>query len=55
MKGDKLFHAGKEVGQITSAITSLTFKASLALGYVRREVNQPGNELALTTADGESV
>jgi glycine cleavage system aminomethyltransferase T len=29
-------------------------KANIALGYVKREVNQLGTELTLRTADGES-
>jgi len=53
-RGDKLFSAGKEVGFVTSAVKSPKLKANIALGYVRREINQTGNELALQTADGES-
>ena len=53
-KGDKLFHAGKEVGYVTSAVKSPTLNANIALGYVRREANQIGNELTLRTAAGES-
>lgn len=53
-KGDKLFHAGKEAGCITSAVASPMHKANLALGYVRREVNRLGTELTLRTTDGES-
>ena len=53
-RGDKLFHAGKEVGHITSAVRSPALGANLALGYVRREANQIGNELILPTATGES-
>jgi folate-binding protein YgfZ len=53
-KGDKLFHDGKEVGYITSAVASPTFKANLALGYVRREHNQVGTELTVRTHEGES-
>jgi len=52
-KGDKLFHAGKEVGHVTSAIHSPTLNANLALGYVRREANAVGTELCLRTGDGE--
>jgi len=52
--GDKLFHAGKEIGHITSAVKSPTLNANIALGYVRREVNQLGSELTLKTAEGES-
>jgi len=55
VRGDKLFHAGKEVGYVTSAVKSPSFNANIAFGYVRREVFQIGNELALRTAAGESV
>jgi folate-binding protein YgfZ len=54
VKGDKLFKDGKEVGWVTSALASPTFKANIALGYVRREANQVGSELMLRTAMGES-
>ncbi len=40
--GDKLSVDGKEVGYITSALASPTFKANIALGYVRREHNEIG-------------
>ena len=53
-RGDKLFHAGKEVGYVTSAVKSPALNANIALGYVRREANQVGNELTLRTAAGES-
>ncbi len=53
-KGDKLFQEGKDVGYITSSLFSPTFKGNLALGYVRREANQIGNELTLRTVEGES-
>jgi folate-binding protein YgfZ len=53
-RGDKLFHASKEVGHVTSAVKSPSLNANLALGYVRREANQIGGKLALQTADGES-
>jgi folate-binding protein YgfZ len=53
-RGDKLFHAGKEVGYVTSAVKSPTLNTNIALGYVRREANQTGNELTLRTASGES-
>jgi folate-binding protein YgfZ len=53
-KGDKLFHAGKEVGCLTSAVKS-PMAGNIALGYVRREANQIGNELTLGMAAGESL
>ncbi len=52
-KGDKLFHAGKEVGHVTSALHSPTLNATIALGYVRREANAVGTELRLRTGGGE--
>ena len=53
-RGDKLFHAGKEIGHITSAVKSPALNAGIALGYVRREANQIGSELTLLSAAGES-
>jgi folate-binding protein YgfZ len=53
-EGDKLFHGGKDVGYITSAVKSPAVNANIALGYVRREANQIGSELVLRTLDGES-
>jgi folate-binding protein YgfZ len=54
-KGDKLYREGKEVGYITSAIASPRLKANIALGYVRRETNQPGTELTLRSDAGETT
>lgn len=53
-RGDKLLHNGKEVGYATSAVKSPAFDSCLALGYVRREAYQIGNELILRTAAGET-
>jgi folate-binding protein YgfZ len=55
VKGDKLIHDQKEVGYVTSAARSVALKANIALGYVRREVNQVGTELMLAAAGGESL
>jgi len=54
-RGEKLFHEGKEVGYVTSAVHSPTLQATIALGYVRREVNQIGNELVLRSSGGDSA
>jgi folate-binding protein YgfZ len=54
VKGDKLFHAAKEIGYITSAVASPSLKKNIALGYVRREVNQIDTELQLRTESGDS-
>jgi len=53
-RGDKLFHAGKEVGYITSAVKSPRLQANIALGYVRREALHGNSELELQTAQGSS-
>lgn len=47
-RGEKLFHAGKEAGYVTSAVKSPRFKANIALGYVRREAGGLGTELSVT-------
>ncbi len=52
-KGDKLFLNDKEVGFITSALASPSFGRNIALGYVRRESNEPGTELRLSSASQE--
>ena len=52
-RGDKLFHAGKEVGHITSAVASPSLRANFALGYVRKECNAVGTELTVRNAFGE--
>lgn len=54
-RGDKLFHGGKEVGHITSAVRSPASNCAIALGYVRREANAIGTELVLRSAAGEST
>ena len=54
-RGDKLFHDGREVGQITSVVTSPALKANIALGYVRREWNGIGTELSLRSGEHESL
>ena len=53
-KGDKLFRDDKEAGFITSATASPKLNANIALGYVKREMNQVGTELILRRDDGES-
>ena len=54
-RGDKLFRENKEVGYVTSALASPAFRCNIALGYVRRECNEPGTELVLRTSVGDSV
>jgi folate-binding protein YgfZ len=52
-RGEKLFHEDREAGYLTSAVASPAFRRNLALGYVRRECNQPGTELLLRSTSGE--
>ena len=53
-KGDKLVVDGKEVGTVTSAVRSAHLKKNLGLGYVRREVRQPGATVTVRSSSGES-
>jgi folate-binding protein YgfZ len=50
--GDKLLQADRDVGYLTSVIRSPNLERHIALGYVRREVNQPGTELVVQTSAG---
>ena len=52
-RGDKLFHAGKEVGHITSAAASPVLQTNIALGYVRKECNAIGTKLILRNGSDE--
>jgi folate-binding protein YgfZ len=52
-KGDELLHDGKAVGYVTSATTSPKLQLTIVLGYVRKEVNQPGSSLELATSAGK--
>ncbi len=54
-RGDKLLVAGKEVGQVASAVHSLALGVNIGMGYVRREHNKIGSELTVKSAAGESV
>lgn len=53
-RGEKLFKDGREAGYLTSVVKSPALNANVALGYVRREVNQAGNEFALGSADRDN-
>lgn len=54
-KGDKLIFEGKEVGAVASAVRSARLKTNLGLGYVRREVRQPGAIVIVRCSTGEST
>lgn len=47
LTGEKLLREGKPLGEVTSACVSPTLGRTIAMGYVRREVSEPGNLLAL--------
>ena len=51
-RGTKLFAGEKEAGIITSAVWSPALQAIVALGYVRREVNQAGQTLEARSPTG---
>ena len=46
-RGALVTRDGAEVGQVTSAALSPALAAPIALGYVRREVKDPGNRLVI--------
>lgn len=55
-QGDKLWTAvGKEVGYVTSAVRSLGSGRVRGLGYVRKEVNEIGQELTWKSPEGDRV
>jgi len=53
VRGQPLSREGREVGYFTSAIVSPAFHRPIALGYVRRECNEPGTELTWKSDQGE--
>lgn len=55
VRGDKVFHNGREVGSLTSVIQSPRLGCPIALGYVRKECNAPGTALVVRSASGADV
>jgi folate-binding protein YgfZ len=51
-RGDLLTRGGREVGYVTSAIHSPGLGRSVGLGYVRREIVEPGDTLEVPTGAG---
>ncbi len=47
--GTKLISEGKEVGEITSACVLPSQNRAISLGYIRREVAEPGTKLVLAS------
>ena len=54
-RGEKIFHDGKEVGWVTSAVFSPKLARPIALGYVRKECNQIGGLVTVSDSRGEIV
>ena len=50
--GDKVVNGEQEVGWITSSVYSLALQKPIALGYLRREVLEPGTPLVIQDARG---
>jgi folate-binding protein YgfZ len=55
VRGDRLFHGDKSVGYITSSVFSPSLQTNIALGYVRREFNQPGTSLTLHSSSSQTT
>lgn len=51
-RGEKLFKDGREVGYLTSSALSPKHSAMVALAYVRKEANAPGEKLQFGSPDG---
>src|SRR5947209_19727744 len=54
-RGDKLYRGDKEIGYVTSAVSSPALRSNIALAYVRREHSQIGTELELRMGDSGSI
>jgi len=52
-KGDKISKDGEEVGWVTSSAYSPNLKIAIALGYLRREVLEPGTAVFIESSDGD--
>lgn len=53
--GDKLLDGEREIGRVTSAVTSVALRTNLALGYVRREADRTGRSLTVRSAAGDQA
>jgi glycine cleavage system T protein len=53
--GEKLLSEGKEIGEVTSSCVSPTLGRTIAMAYVRREVSEPGTQLALASGAAAEV
>jgi folate-binding protein YgfZ len=51
-KGSEIRSGGKKVGRVTSAVQSLRLKRPVALGYLRRELQEPGTRVEAVSGEG---
>jgi folate-binding protein YgfZ len=51
---DRVYTGEREVGRITSVADSPKVGKQIALGYVQRDLTEPGTVLSIRTADGEA-
>jgi len=51
-RGDMLLVDAREIGRITSAVYSPSLLCPIALGYVERELSEPGTELTVAHGEG---
>lgn len=51
-RGAEIHHEGKKVGKVSTALHSLRLNRPIALGYLRRELQDPGTEVEALTASG---
>ena len=50
-RGTEIHHEGKRVGKVSTALTSLALGRPIALGYLRRELQEPGTRVQAISGD----
>jgi len=55
LRGARIVRGNDDVGEVTSAVFSPALARAIALGYVRREVMEPGNRLTIDGGIAEVV
>ena len=51
-RGTEIHHGGKRVGKVRTALHSLRLARPVALGYLRRELQEPGTQVEAVTSTG---
>ena len=51
----EIHHQGKRVGRLRTALHSLGLERPIALGYLRRELQEPGTRVQAVVADREAI